>query len=200
MLWWIDQGEKIDPVIMPAIQAALHSSKHKNIRDKVQELFPIAQTKDDRPMPPIANLSKRSGNIENGKKVFENAGTCAKCHIVSGKGIEVGPDLSEIGSKLTKPAMYESILFPSAGISHNYENWMVLKEDGQSIIGVLISETESEIQLKDDKGIKHAIPVAQIDEKKKQKLSLMPADLHKEMTQKDLVDLVEYMMSLKKKQ
>ena len=200
MLWWIDQGEKIDPVIMPAIQAALHSSKHKNIRDKAQELFPIAQTKDDRPMPPIANLSKRSGNIENGKKVFENAGTCAKCHIVSGKGIEVGPDLSEIGSKLTKPAMYESILFPSAGISHNYENWMVLKEDGQSIIGVLISETESEIQLKDDKGIKHAIPVAQIDEKKKQKLSLMPADLHKEMTQKDLVDLVEYMMSLKKKQ
>ena len=107
MLWWIDQGEKIDPVIMPAIQAALHSSKHKNIRDKAQELFPIAQTKDDRPMPPIANLSKRSGNIANGQKVFENAGTCSKCHIVAGKGIEVGPDLSEIGNKLTKPAMYE---------------------------------------------------------------------------------------------
>ena len=200
MLWWIDQGEKIDPVIMPAIKAALHNSKDPNTREKAQELFPIAKSKDNRPMPPIADLSKRPGNIENGKKVFENAGTCAKCHVVNGKGIEVGPDLSEIGSKLTKPAMYESILFPSAGISHNYENWMVLKEDGQSITGVLLSETESEVQLKDDKGIKHVIPVAQIDEKAKQKLSLMPADLHKELTQKDLVDLVEYMLSLKKKQ
>ena len=199
MLWWIDQGEKIDPVIMPAIKAALHGSKHKNIREKAQELFPIAQSKDAKPLPAMKQLVKRTGNVANGKKVFENAGTCAKCHVVAGKGIEVGPDLSEIGSKLTKPAMYESILFPSAGISHNYENWMVLKEDGRSITGVLISETETEIQLKDDKGIKHVIPAAQIDEKKKQRLSLMPEDLHKEITQKELVDLVEYMMSLKKK-
>jgi putative heme-binding domain-containing protein len=89
-------------------------------------------------------------------------------------------------------------LFPSAGISHNYENWMVLKTAGTIITGIMLGETESEIQLKDEKGIKHVISMDDVDEKKKQRLSLMPADLHKEMTEQELVDLVEYLMTLKK--
>ena len=95
--------------------------------------------------------------------------------------------------------MYESILFPSAGISHNYENWMILKEDGQIITGVLVGETEDKIQIKDDKGINHEISMDEVDSRKKQKLSLMPADLHKELTEQELVDLVEYLTTLKKR-
>ena len=111
----------------------------------------------------------------------------------------MGPDLSEIGSKLSKAALYESILFPSAGISHNFESWMVLKDDGTMITGVLQGETDSEITLKDEKGIVHSVSMSEVDQKKKQKLSLMPAELHKEMSEQDLVDLVEYLVTLKKK-
>lgn len=199
MLGWINKKEDIDPAIMPAIQAALHNARWNDVKQKANALFPIAATKGNKPLPPMNRLADRSGNIANGQKVFESSGTCAKCHIVAGKGIEVGPDLSEIGNKLTKLAMYESILFPSAGISHNYENWIVLKDDGLVITGVLLGETESEIQLKDDKGIKHVIKTEEIEEKKKQNQSLMPADLHKEMSIQELVDLVEYMSTLKKK-
>ena len=204
MLWWIDQEqqgkEKIDPIIMPAIKAALHRARWPEVRKKANELFPIPATKGNRPLPPMQQLAKRTGDAANGKVIFDGVGTCAKCHVVGGKGIEVGPDLSEIGNKLTKIAMYESILFPSAGISHNYENWSVLKDDGQMITGVLLGETAAEIQLKDDKGIKHTIPMSSVDEKKRQKLSLMPADLHKEMSTNELVDLVEYLVGLKKKE
>ena len=137
MLWWIDQEkqgkEKIDPIIMPAIKAALHRARWPEVRKKANELFPIAATKGNRPLPPMQQLAKRTGDAANGKVIFDGVGTCAKCHVVVGKGIEVGPDLSEIGNKLTKIAMYESILFPSAGISHNYENWSVLKDDGQML-------------------------------------------------------------------
>ena len=198
MLKWINQNEKIDPPILPAIKASLHRARWNDVRKRANELFPIAATKDSQPLPAISQLAKRTGNSVNGKRIFEGAGTCAKCHIVAGQGIEVGPDLSEIGSKLTKQAMYESILFPSAGISHNYENWLILKDDGLVITGVLIGETDSEIQIKDDKGIKHVIKASEVDEKKKQVLSLMPADLHQELSAQDLVDLVEYMVTLKK--
>lgn len=198
MLSWIDKKEDIDPLIMPAIEAALHSARWPNIKNRANELFPIAATKDNRPLPSMGKLVKRKGDFNHGKVVFEGIGTCSKCHIVNGKGIEVGPNLSEIGTKLSRMAMYESILFPSAGISHNYENWMVLKEDGQIISGVLVGETNTEIQIKDDKGINHVISADEIDTRKKQKLSLMPADLHKELTERDLVDLVEYLMMLKK--
>lgn len=199
IVYWIDQKEKLDPAIMPAIKAALHRARWPNIKRRANELFPIAATKDNRPLPAMNQLVKKSGDRANGKVIFEGIGTCSKCHLVHGKGIEVGPDLSEIGSKLTPIAMYESILFPSAGISHNYENWMVLKDDGQIISGILVGETDSEVQIKDDKGINHIISIDEVDSRKKQKLSLMPADLHKEMTEQDLVDLVEYLGTLKKR-
>ena len=198
MIWWIDQKQQLDPAIMPAIQAALHRAKWSDVKKQANVLFPIAASKDNRPLPSISDLVNKEGDAGNGKKIFEGVGTCAKCHIVNGKGIEVGPDQSEIGSKLTRPAMYESILFPSAGISHNYENWMVMKADGTIITGIMLGETESEIQLKDEKGIKHVISIDDVDEKKKQGLSMMPADLHKAMTEQELVDLIEYLMTLKK--
>ena len=199
LLKWAQNQKEVDPVLIPAVKAALHSAQSRRIKEEAQKIFPIARSKDNKPVPPMSKLVKRKGNAANGAKVFADTGTCAKCHIVNGKGIEVGPDLSEIGSKLTKLAMYESILFPSAGISHNYENWKVLKDDGQMVIGILLGETATEIQIKDDKGISHTIPLDQIDEKKKQQQSLMPEDLHKEISEQDLVDIVEYMMTLKKK-
>lgn len=41
-----------------------------------------------------------------------NQGTCNKCHLVRGEGKQIGPDLTEIGSKLSREAMFESILYP----------------------------------------------------------------------------------------
>jgi putative heme-binding domain-containing protein len=66
------------------------------------------------------------------------------------------------------------------------------------ITGVLMGATDTEIQLKDDKGIRHTISMDDVEQKRKQKLSLMPADLHKELSEQDLVDVVEYMTTLKK--
>ncbi len=198
MIQWIEKKEEIDPVLMPAIAASLHRAPWGNVKRKAQELFPLPPSKDNRPLPAISDFASRSGEVANGKKIFEGVGTCAKCHIVEDKGIEVGPNLSEIGSKLTREAMYESILFPSAGISHNYENWSVVTVDGNMITGVLLGETESEIQLKDDKGITHRIAMEDVEGKKQQKLSLMPEGIHKEMSEQELVDLVEYLMTLKK--
>ncbi len=199
MLRWIDQKESIDEAIMPAIKAALHSAPWPKIKEKANELFPLPPSKDNRPLPSISDLVARKGDVVSGQKVYAGVGTCAKCHVVDKQGIEVGPDLSEIGSKLTKTAMYESIFFPSAGISHNYENWMVMTVDGDMITGVLLGETEQEIQLKDDKGIKHVISMEDVEQKKRQRMSLMPEGLHKEMSEQELVDLVAYLSSLKKK-
>ena len=199
MLSWIDRKESIDDAFLPAIKAALHSAPWAEVKQRANELFPIPPSKDNRPLPSISDLVARQGNVESGQKVYAGVGTCAKCHVVNKQGIEVGPDLSAIGSKLTKTAMYESILFPSAGISHNYENWLVQTVDGEMITGVLLGETEKEIQLKDDKGIKHVIATGDVEQKKQQQLSLMPEGLHKEMSEQELVDLVAYLISLKKK-
>jgi putative membrane-bound dehydrogenase-like protein len=197
-LLWRVENKKIDVDLEPAVAATLHSVPWGYIRDKATDYFSLPPSKESKPLPTIADLSQRKGDAKNGAVVFAGTGTCAKCHIVNKVGDEIGPDLSEIGAKLSREAMFESILFPSAGISHNYENWLVLKESGDVISGLLLNKTDAQTTIKDTNGVVHNILSDDIDEQKKLALSLMPADLHREFGEQDLVDLVEYLLTLKK--
>ena len=60
-------------------------------------------------------------------------------------------------------------------------------------------ETAGELRLKDEKGIVRTIPAATIEERSKAETSLMPADIQKLMTAAELVDLVEYLSTLKER-
>jgi putative heme-binding domain-containing protein len=149
-------------------------------------------------LPPVAELVKQQGDAEQGKTVFNNAGTCAKCHVVRGQGKEVGPDLSEIGSKLSKEALFVSILDPNAGISHNYETYAAVLDDGNVVSGILVSQTDDTVVLKTAEAIIRKLDRSEIDTLQKQPVSLMPSDLQKNLTAQNLVDVVEYLTALKK--
>ena len=138
------------------------------------------------------------GNPARGKELFNDKATCSKCHIVAGQGRDVGPNLSEIGSKLGKDALLVAILDPNAGISHNYETFLAMTDDGKTVSGLLVSKTDDELVLKDAGGIVHTLKMADVEEFKKLPTSLMPADLQKLMSAQDLIDVVEYLMTLKK--
>jgi len=189
---------EIDTQLFPAVAASLHASSIKEIRNEAQKLFPLPPGKDAKPLPPISELIARKGNAVRGKAIFETTGTCAKCHIVNKKGKDVGPDLSEIGSKLSRTAFFESILFPSAGIAHNYEMYSVVLNDGNVVSGLMTSQTDQAVTIKNKDGISRMIPTGDVDEIVKQKISIMPADLQKLLSEQDLVDVVEHMQTLKK--
>ncbi len=147
------EASNLDKRLMPVAGFALYAANYGNLRERVEKLFPLPPTKNAKPLPPLADLLKAKGNAARGKVVFETTGTCAKCHVVNGQGKEVGPNLSEIGSKLSREAMFESILYPSAGISHNYETYLLLLDDGNTVQGILISQTPSEVSLKSNDAI-----------------------------------------------
>ncbi len=131
------------------------------------------------PLPPLGELLKMNGDVAHGKQLFETTATCSKCHTVGGQGKDVGPNLTEIGSKLSKDAFLVSILDPSAGISHNYETFVAVTDDGKVISGILVSKTDELVVLKDAEAIVHTLKTADLDELKKLPTSLMPADLQK---------------------
>ena len=170
-----------------------------NVKAKAMKILPQPATKDQKPLPPLDQLAKMTGSAEDGLKLFRGKATCANCHQVGQHGKEVGPNLSEIGSKLSREAMLTSILDPSAGVSHNYENYSVLTDSGQVIVGIKVSETESEVVIRTAEAIDRKIPRSDIDRLKKSEKSIMPENLHHSFDQKGLIDLVEYMVTLKKK-
>lgn len=176
----------------------LARSKDVKIQERAKRLLPQPQMKDSAPLPPIDQLASLKGNIGAGKELFEGKATCSNCHIVNQLGKNVGPDLSEIGSKLSREAMYTAILDPSAGISHNYENFSVLTLDGQVISGLKVSETDQVIVIRTADAVDRRIPKTEVDVVKKSDKSIMPENLHHSFDQKGLIDLVEYMTSLTK--
>jgi putative membrane-bound dehydrogenase-like protein len=191
------QGKQLAKELEIAAGSVLHASVAKDIRAQADKLFPQPTTKDSKPLPAIPELVKMKGNPSSGQLVFTKAGTCAKCHVVNGEGKEVGPNLSEIGKKLSKEALYESILYPSAGISHNYETYVVETKAGNSVSGLLVSKTPTEITLKDSEALLRTFKIADVESFIRSPISLMPADLHKALSTQDLADLVEYMQTLR---
>ena len=177
----------------------LARSNNENVRERASRLLPQPQQKNAAPLAPIDQLAGMKGDIAAGKKLFEGVATCSNCHIINRIGKEVGPDLSEIGSKLSREAMYTAILDPSAGISHNYENFSVLTLDGQVISGLKVSDSDKEVVIRTAEAIDRRIPQDEIELVKKSEKSIMPENLHHAFDQQGLINLVEYMASLTKK-
>ena len=178
----------------------LNRARWPEIRAEAAKVLPPLQVQNAEPLPPLAELMKRTGNAGNGAQVFNHAAAaCATCHRVNGQGVEFGPDLSEIGTKLGKEALYESILDPSAGVSFGYEAWQIRLESGDEVFGLLASETADEIAIKIPGGIVTRHRKSDVKERQKMKLSIMPAGLQQGLTTQELVDLVEYLASLKKR-
>ncbi|MBW3542204.1 MAG: c-type cytochrome, partial [Planctomycetes bacterium] len=193
------KGGSLEVELKDAVAAAMHGSEFPDVRQAAQQLFPLPPTKDDQPLPPIEQLVKRIGDATRGRVLFNTTATCVKCHKVDGIGKEVGPDLSEIGGKLSRHAMYESMLYPSAGISHGYETYTLVLASGNTVSGLVTSRTPEEITVRSQDALDRTFKTSEVDEIVKQNVSLMPADIQKTMTVQELVDVVEYMTTLKKK-
>lgn len=177
----------------------LFASVDPTVQAAAAEHLQLPASANAKPLPPLAELVKMPGEVAHGKELFHGTATCSKCHVVNGEGREVGPNLSEIGSKLSKEAFLVAILDPSAGISHNYETFIAATEDGKVISGLLVSKTDDEVVLKDANAIVHTLKTAELEELRKLPISIMPADLQKTLSPQDLVDIVEYLITLKKK-
>ena len=183
------------PALSAALQAAPLDAAQKTL---VAKLFPAPAGKDAKPLPPLDELAKLKGNAGNGQKLYATTGKCATCHVVNGEGKDVGPNLSEIGAKLSRQAMFESIVFPSAGISHNYEAWTIVLSNGTSQTGLVVSEDGEKLSLKGNDALVRTIAIKDIEERQKNSISLMPADLAKLLSQDEMADIVEYLVTLKK--
>jgi putative membrane-bound dehydrogenase-like protein len=181
-----------------AVADALLGSDVPEIRDQASRLVKPAIAGVSEEIPPVKKLAEMRGTAEKGKIVFNTIGTCSKCHKVLGEGKEVGPDLTEIGSKLSREEMFVAILNPSAAVSHNYETYSLLTNDGVVLTGTKIDQTDKSVTIRSAEAIEATVATEDIEQLRKQSASLMPEGLHKAMPLQSLIDLVDFMVLLRK--
>src|SRR2546430_1304966 len=191
--------EKLQQDLKLMAGSELNNVRWAKIKTEAAQLLPLPQGQNSGPVPPISELVKMKGDAAKGAVIYRRDTVgCIKCHQVSGEGVDFGPNLSEIGTKLGKDALYEAILDPSAGVSFGYEAWQIELKNGDEAYGLIVSDTADEIAVKTQGGIVARYKKSDIAKREQQKLSIMPAGLQQTMSTQDLADLVEYLSSLKK--
>jgi len=169
----------------------------RTIRTEASKYLDGAKGAEGRKLPGIPDLMAMNGDAGKGLNVFKN--NCSVCHQVNTDGMDFGPKLSEIGSKLPKEGQYLAILYPDAGISFGYEGWEVKFKDGSTVTGIIASKTETDLQMKFPGGVASNYKMGDVVSMKKMDASMMPSGLQEAMSTQELVDLVEYLASLKRK-
>jgi putative heme-binding domain-containing protein len=135
-------------------------------------------------------LTQRTGDPAAGKLVFKNQ--CAKCHTHSGEGNKIGPDLTGMAVH-PKSHLIVEILDPSRSVEGNYRQYMVSTSAGRVLTGLLTSETKTAVELLDAENKRHTIQREDIEVLQASSKSLMPEGFEKQISAKDLTDLLEFL-------
>jgi putative membrane-bound dehydrogenase-like protein len=134
---------------------------------------------------------KLTGDFENGKKIYQQS--CALCHQIKGVGGFVyGPDLGTIHSWGVQ-AIMEQILDPAQSIAPGFDLWSVTLQGGETIQGVLASETPTAITIRLAPGSERTISRNEITELKALNMSAMPPGLEQQITHQEMADLLAFL-------
>jgi putative membrane-bound dehydrogenase-like protein len=142
---------------------------------------------------------KGPGKPERGRSLFQDLKglACIRCHAVGKEGGAVGPELSSVGAKYPRDELIQSVLYPSARISSGYEPIVVATGDGRVLTGILKSDTPEALEIEDAEAKRVRIPRAEIDDRKRSDVSLMPTGLAEGLSKQDFADLIAYLETLK---
>ncbi len=127
---------------------------------------------------------------------FERAQlSCLRCHEVGDDGGDVGPKLTEIGTKKTADYLLEAIVAPNARLAEGFESIIVQTDDGEVVSGIMRQQDAATMTIAKADGSMVSIQRDSIEATKKG-LSSMPNDLLKYLDRRELRDLVAYLASL----
>jgi cytochrome c oxidase cbb3-type subunit 3 len=136
-----------------------------------------------------------TGDAANGERIFR--GTCSGCHMVNGRGGQLGPDLSRIGSARPRAGLAGKLRGSSAFIRPGYEAVTLVTRGGERIRGVRKNEDEFSIQIMDTRERLQGYLKANLTGYTSDKQSLMPVYGPDRLNEHDLDDLLRYLTALR---
>jgi putative heme-binding domain-containing protein len=151
--------------------------------------------------------AKASGNAVRGKELFYGDANCSLCHMVEGKGGRLGPELTAVGGSRTPAALRDSVRNPSQRLAwglteatkefpQEYESVTVVTADGKEIKGVTLNEDSFTVQIMDTSEQIHLLDKDKLRSFQKSRQSAMPKYGTDLLSDKDLDDIVAYLVSV----
>ncbi len=150
------------------------------------------------------------GSPGHGKELFYGSARCGTCHMVEGKGGRLGPDLTDAGSMRSVESLVDSVRNPSRRLAQRmkeaakefpqeYETVKVTAPEGKKITGVTLNEDNFSVQMMDADEKIYLFEKDKLKSFEKSRESLMPPYDATTLSEKDLNDLVAYLLSVSAK-
>jgi cytochrome c oxidase cbb3-type subunit 3 len=150
---------------------------------------------------------KPIGNARHGKELFYGDANCSLCHMVNGKGGRMGPELTAVGGARTIEAIKDSVRNPSRRLAwglaepskefaQEYETVTVVTAEGKEIKGVALNEDHFSVQMMDTNEQIYLLDKEKLRSFKKSRESMMPKYDASMLRDKDLDDIVAYLISI----
>ncbi len=148
----------------------------------------------------LASEARLRGDSRRGAIVFHtSAAVCVKCHQSGDGKSPLGPDLAQLGDKITDIHLVESLLHPSKSIREGFQTVQLLTEGGQLRSGMLVRENDQDIVLRDAANLQAEITIAKddIEARSNSKVSMMPEGLASSLkSPREFLDLLSYLFDI----
>jgi putative heme-binding domain-containing protein len=118
-----------------------------------------------------------AADAQRGRELFSKqlGGTaCSACHRISGRGTNLGPDLSGIGLRSEPKTIIQSILDPSATITEGFQLQNFVMQDGSVVSGAILQESLAELRVVRSDGTVETIETRSVATRSKTNVSAMP--------------------------
>ena len=175
---------------------SLLTSSGNDLADLPQPIGPgIDGTDEDK----LALLDEPLQNRDfvNGKNMFA-ASLCSSCHQMNGEGGNIGPDLTQIGTRFSQKDILVHTLNPNKEISDQYAATILVMNDGSSIVGRLVNEENGMYFVSQNPFMPQSlreVPVKDVKSKSVSGVSIMLPWLTDRLNEDELKDLIAYMVS-----
>ncbi|GAA5221746.1 HEAT repeat domain-containing protein [Membranihabitans marinus] len=137
------------------------------------------------------------GDAGKGRRLFYNhpEAQCIRCHAVFEVGGNAGPGLAEVGKRLTRAQILESLIDPSAAYAQGYGIVSTTLNNGETLAGTVVDEDEASLVIKMGKGDIKTIAKSDIKERKNSPSS-MP-NMKTILKKSEMRDIVAFLSGLK---
>lgn len=136
------------------------------------------------------DLRAAAGTVEAGQRIFKKH--CASCHQLFGEGVKLGPDLTSANRK-DRDFLLVSLVDPSSVIRKEFVSVVIHTRDGRVLTGLPVARDESGVTLVNAKNEAMKIATADIEELHDSPVSIMPADLYRQLSAQEVRDLFAYL-------
>ena len=166
-----------DPSLRQRAETILGATARSSRQEVVDKLLPALQL---------------IGDSARGQKSYLQR--CASCHRAGGQGQALGPDLAAVRAG-GKEKLLVNILDPNREVAPNYLSYLVETKDGESLLGIIASETGASLTLRQTEGKETVVLRSNLMRLQSQGLSAMPEGLEAGLSAQDVADLLEFIVA-----